>query len=129
MAVNIPKLLAKHLGSRKELGIGPLTLTKVMPGTRDPANLAGGNRPTTTSYPCKGFRDTKNSTYVAPDGDLVRVADVTIVILGGTLPKGVEPMAGDTITRKGVVYTIVNGGVTSDPVGATFTCVCRAPGG
>src|SRR5690606_13954057 len=111
MAVNIPKLLAKHLGSRKDLGIGPLTLTKVMPGTRDPANLAGGNRPTTMSYPCKGFRDSKRSGYWqfwqnAQTGTTSRAQPVTIAILGGTLPAGVEPMAGDTITRKGVVYTI-----------------------
>lgn len=125
---SIPKLIAKHLGSRKDLGVGALTLTKVTPGTRNPANLTGGTNPTMAAYTCKGFRDTKRSAYLV-GRELARISDVTIVILGGTLPAGVEPAPEDRITRDGVVYTIAADGVTSDPVGATYTCVCRAPGG
>lgn len=131
---SIPKILARALGGQKDLGIGPLTLTRTVPGTRDPSNLSGGNRPTTIAYACKGWQDTTRSGYWqfwqnAQTGTQARSKFVTIVILGGTLPTGVEPKAGDRITRDGVVYTIAADGVTSDPVKATFTCVCRAPGG
>lgn len=131
---NIPKLLAKHLGNRKDLGFGPLTLIKVTPGVRTAASLADGTNPTTTSYPCKGFEENKRSGYQqfwqnAQTNNTARASFLTISILGATLPAGVEPMAGDRITSKGKTYTIAADGVQRDPVGAMYVCTVRAPGG
>jgi len=124
---SIPKLLAQALGNQKDLGFGPLTLTKVTAGTRTPGSLAGGTNPTSTDYPCKGFEETKRSGY-QPDSS-ARASFLTISILGATLPAGVVPMAGDRITSKGVMYTIGSDGVQRDPVGAMYVCAVRAPGG
>lgn len=124
---DIKKLIAANLGKQKDLGIRSITLVKTTPGTRTPGSLADGTNPTTTSYTCKGFEERKLSAYVSPT--TARVKQLTISILGGTLPDGVEPKAGDRITSQGVTYTIAPDGVSRDPVGAMFDCVVRGAGG
>lgn len=131
---DIKKLIAKNLGKQKDLGVKTATLTKVTPGTRTAGALSAGNNPTTTDYTCKAFKSAKRSGYWqfwqnAQAGTMSRTKFLTISILGGTLPSGVEPMAGDRIAFEGVTYTIEPTGVSSDPVGAVFECVVRAPGG
>lgn len=129
---NIPKILAKALGKRKDLGVHVMTLTKVTPGVR--TSLIDGTNPVATDYACKGFEDTKRSGYQqfwqnAQTSNTARAQFLTISILGATLPAGVEPMAGDRITSNGVVYTIDPNGVARDPVGALYTCTVRGAGG
>lgn len=131
---DIKKLIAANLGKQKDLGIRAVTLVKTTPGTRTPGSLADGTNPTTTSYECKGFESTKRSGYWqfwqnAQSGTTARTKFLTISILGGSLPDGVEPMAGDRITSQAVTYTIAPDGVTRDPVGAVFDCVVRGAGG
>lgn len=125
---DIKKLIAANLGKQTDLGIRAVTLIKTTPGTRTPGSLADGTNPTTVSYSCKGFEERKESSYVSGSG-ASRVKRLTISILGGTLTDGIEPMAGDRITSKGVTYTIIPEGVTRDPVGAMFECVVRGAGG
>ena len=131
---SIPKILAQALGGQKDLGFGPLTLTKVTPGTRTAGSLVDGTSPTTTDYTCKGFEQVKRSGYWqfwqnAQTNNLARSSFLTIAILGATLPSGVEPMAGDKITSKGKTYTIAADGVVRDPVGALYVCAVRGKGG
>lgn len=131
---NIKKLLSQNLGKQKDLGIRAVTLIKVTPGTRTADSLADGTNPTTTEYSCKGFESTKRSGYWAfwqnaQAATTARTKFLTISILGGSLPDGVEPRAGDKIVSQDVTYTIAPDGVQRDPVGAMFDCVVRAPGG
>lgn len=131
---SIPKLLANALGGQKDLGFRPMILTKVTQGARNPVALADGTQPTKTPYPCKGFEEAKRSGYQqfwqnAQTNNTTRAKYLRISILGATLPPGVEPMAGDLITSKGVEYTITADGVERDPVGAMYVCTVRGAGG
>lgn len=124
---NIKKEIAKHLGKRSDLGVRTVTLIKVTPGTRTPGALIDGTNSTTVEYSCKGFESTKRSGYVTPGQS--RTKTLTISILGGSLPDGIEPKAGDKIVSQSVTYTIAPDGVSRDPVGALFDCVVRGAGG
>lgn len=126
---DIKKLIAANLGKQKDLGVRSMTLTRIAPGTRTPGSEIDGTNPTSTSYACKAFVSTKRSGYQSqPASTQARTRYVTVSILGGTLPSGIEPRAGDRIVDGATTYTIDPNGVTSDPVGAVFDCVCRAPG-
>lgn len=128
MATQLAKLIAKNLGKQKLLGFGPLVLVRITAGTRTPDSQAAGTNPTTTSYPCKGRLGSQRSTVVK-GGTLASVSTLTISILGATLPDGVEPLAGDRITRLGVSYQIVpDGAVNRDGLGAVYDCAVRKLG-
>lgn len=132
---SIPKLLAAALGKQTDLGFRALTLTRVTPGVRNPAALSQGNNPTSTEYTCKGRQGVKRSGYWqfwqnAQTGTTARTKFVGFTILGATLPDGVTPRAGDTITMASEVYTIAADGVSNpDGLGAVWECMTRAPGG
>jgi hypothetical protein len=106
---SIPKLLAKHLGKRKDLGFHAIVLTRIEQGVRDPQSLSGdfaGSAEARTRF--TGF-----------------------MILGATLAAGVRPRAGDTISSRGTTYTIADGGVVTVDLDtpATHLCACLAAGG
>ena len=122
---NIPKLLAKHLGSRSDLGFRTMTLVKVTPGTRTPGSLIDGTNSTTVEYAIKAMRERTSQA----EGN-ARFKTATLTILGAPLiAAGVEPASGDRITDGAVTWTIVAGGVESDPVSATYTCQVQTSGG
>lgn len=73
-----------------------------------------------TTYPHKGFIDAYDDKWV--NGTTVKVTDRKIVILGASLPAGVEPEPGDKILAEGTSWTIVKEGVKRDPAGATYEC-------
>lgn len=130
---DIKKLIAANLGTQKDLGVRSMTLTRITPGARTAGAEIDGTNPTSTSYPCKAFVSTKRSGYWqfwqnAQTGTQARTRYVTVSILGGTLPSGIEPRAGDRIVDGSTTYTIAPDGVSTDPVAAVFDCVCRAPG-
>ena len=130
MALSIPKLLAKHLGRRKELGFRTMTLVRVVEGTRNPAALSAGTNPTETSYSCKAaVRKRKAYAPASDDATEQRTTFTTVSILAATL-QGVSPQAGDRIvdSKDGAVYTITEDGVTTDQVEAMHRCVCMKAG-
>lgn len=115
--VDIAKLIADAIGP----GVLDATLSRVVPGSRG-ANLTGGTNPTTTSYACKGFIDSKMREAI--DGTLVKDGDVTIVLIGGTISGGtVSPQTSDTVTIEGSTYVV--SALDRDPAGATFTLLCQ----
>ncbi len=137
MAINkLAKLLAKNLKKQKLIGFGPLTLTKVTPGSRTAGAVSAGTNPTTTAYACNGRMGQHRSAYwqfwqnAQTSTGTTKTKFVGFSILGARLPDGVRPTAGDRIAHNGVTYTIAADGVTNpDGVGALYECMTRAAGG
>lgn len=116
--IDITKLIADNIGP----GVLPATLVKVTQGARTVGQLAGGMNPTTTSYACKGFVDSKDRRD--RDGELVHSGAVTILLIGGTISGGsVAPEIGDRVTIESGTFLIET--LDRDPAGATFTLTCK----
>ncbi len=130
---SIPKLLAKHLGKRKDLGFHTVVLTRIEQGPRDPQNLGGGTARIETQYTCKARIDTMESRYWDFAGSAeARTRFTGFMILGATLANGtVRPRAGDTIASRGTTYTISERGVQTVDLDtpATHLCATIAAGG
>jgi len=122
------KLVAQHLGSAPEIGYGPMSLARLTPGTASPTDVTAGNAPTTVTYPCRGRLGSRTSTSQI-GGAFVRVTKPTIVILRDSLPDGIRPKVGDTLTREGVVYRVTEGGTSRGGSEVTYECAVHAPGG
>jgi len=102
-------------------GLLPVTLTKVIPGQRDPADLSSGTKNSTRKYPCRGFIQDYQTRQI--DGDIIKMGDRQVLILGATLPSGVVPEPDDLATCEGRTYTLKY--VRRDPAAATYTCQGR----
>ena len=114
--VNISKLVADALGP----GLLDATLVSYTPGTRE-ADPTAGRQPTSISFPCKGFIDSKDREEIG--GTLVKDGDVVIVLLGDTINGGATvPVVGDRVTIEGASYRIE--GLDRDPAAATYTLLC-----
>lgn len=97
------------------------TLHERVAGTRDPANLGGGTRPTYTDHTCKGFIDSKNIDNLK--GTAVEAGDILVVLLGDTIDSGnTAPTTADQVTIEGTRYTIKE--LDRDPAAATYTLLC-----
>ena len=97
-----------------------ITFTKVEPGTRT-GDLTGGTNPTTTEHTVKGFEDSYNERQI--DGTIVQRGDRKILVLGSTLPSGIEPEPNDELALANKTWRVVN--VNSDPARATYECQSR----
>ena len=123
--VDVAGLVAEHLGPR----LLPAQLIKPgAPGGRDPANptrvLPAGPP---VEHGCRGFVE-KFSDFSVAQG-LVLASDRKVTILGGTLPRGVVPVAGagqDRIRIEGQVWH-VHRIVDRDPAAATYVLQARDP--
>lgn len=116
--IDIAKIVADNIGP----GVLSAVLTVVTPGTRTPGQLTGGTNPTTATYACKGFIDSKAQRN--RDGQLVSDGTEKVLLIGNTIASGtVSPSIGDKVTIEGATYTIEV--VDRDPAGATFTLIVR----
>ena len=77
-------------------------LTKRTAGTRG-ADITAGNGLTSVDYPCKGMRAGRNDSV---GGSFVRSKVPSLAILAASLPDGVVPEAGDTVTIEGDTYLV-----------------------
>lgn len=123
----MPNIFGADIAGKILQNLGPLvfdlTLTKVESGTRG-VNLTAGTSPSRTDYTVKGFVDSYTDRQVADT--LVQQGDRKVVILGASLPAGVVPEPADEVTDEaGIVYVIVENGVSRDPAGATYECQSR----
>lgn len=115
--VDFPTVVNEALGG----GLRPAALVKSVATTRDPDNLSGGLRPTEKRYPCRGVRlQYKASQF---DGELIKRGDVRVLLLAGSLPLNIVPVAADFVEIEGRRYRIMD--VTTDPGGATHACQSR----
>lgn len=122
MAINLAKILAKNFAKfGKPIGVVSATLTLYTTGTRTPGALSAGTNPTSVAYPCKGFIE--DFELAAIGGTLVTKDDRRISIFGASLPAGIVPKEGSTVTIKSVTYTIRS--VIGDGVDAVYECVSR----
>lgn len=119
----MPKLfgidIAKEISSAFKGQLVAGTLIKVTPGTRVAGNLSGGTVPTETSHAFEGFMDNKDDTRIS--STLVSIGGKFVIVLGGSLPAGVEPEAGDRITIEGQTGDVI-GVPERDPAAATYKC-------
>lgn len=99
--------------------VSAATLTKTTPGTRTPGSLGAGTNSTTTAHSCEGIVKLFDAGLI--DGTIVRREDRKINLLISSLPDGVEPKPGDTITIQGATYTVL-GDVGRDAAKFMFTC-------
>lgn len=98
-------------------GLPALTLIKVTPGTRTSGNLTGGTNPTEVPHAGNGFEAPLSS--LRPDTVAAEATGV-VVILGASLPSGIEPKATDKVAFEGAASRIVR--VERDPAAATYIC-------
>lgn len=108
-------ILADALGDLEVIGMTDVTIRRATATTRDPANPAGGTRPTFATYAGRGFIE-KTGTF--HDGTLVKEGHVLISVLGGTITNGAGVEQFDTITINGATYKVER--VMVDPVEGTF---------
>lgn len=94
----------------------------VVTSVRDPDDSSKTIK-TTVRHPCQGFVD--EFSAFERKGTNIKFSDNKIIILGATLPQSVVPNSGDNIEAEGSTFTINKDGVSRDPAGATYTCVCR----
>jgi len=122
--LDIPALVRGGIQSAG--GLRSLTLIKVIPGTRTPAQLTAGTNPTEASYLGEGFVEDGAGTRNV-NGHLTRYRKRTVSILGASLPAGIVPEPSDKITLDGSTYRIVQEGVKTDPAEALFVCEVGKP--
>ena len=115
--VDIAAIVASAIGP----GVLDATLNSITEGTRTPGSLTSGTQPTTASYACKGFMDSKNRRERS--GQLVDDGDVIIMLIGNTISAGaIVPKLGDTITIESRTYRI--GNLDRDPAAAIYELLC-----
>ena len=115
--------IAAEIDKAMSSGLPDITLTKNTVGSRTTGSLTGGQTLTPTSYSCKGFVD--NYTVDEIDGTNIKKSDHKILIIGDSLPNGIVPEPGDTITAESNIYKIQRDGVERDPAAATYLCHSR----
>ena len=97
------------------------TLTKVTPGTRDPANPTQGTSPTTSDFTAEGIIEDYADRNI--DGSLVKVGDRKVLLIAGLIASSQVPTPNDRITIEGSQYDVIR--VERDPAEATYTCQVR----
>lgn len=124
MSIDIAALVASNMAKfGGPIGVKPCTLIKSIPGTRMPGAISAGTNPTTQTFAASGF--VSDYTAYELQSTLIAVGDRKVVLFGASIAGGVEPEPADRISIGNERLTIVTGGVSSDPVKATFTCQTR----
>jgi hypothetical protein len=97
-----------------------MTLSRTTAGEPDEDKPWLPVEPTIESWACMGFEDTWSAYYIA--NSLVTANDLKIAIVANTLDT--TPQPGDTITSRGVVYT-VGDYIKTDPARAIWEIQAR----
>ena len=66
-------------------------------------------------HDCEGILESKRKTL---NGRATGETQITALIIAGSLPAGIEPKTGDTLTARGREHTITS--VSCDPAQATY---------
>ena len=103
-------------------GVLPGTLTKVTVGKRKTGSLSKGTNPKKVASSFRGFLEDRDNIRLP--GQLTAVSGRVLVILGGSLPAGVEPEANDTALIEGDTFDIV-AIIGRDPAAATYECLVQ----
>ncbi len=109
--------------------IGPqlldATLIVYTSGARDPQNLTAGPQRSANQYTCKGFWEDYSSFLVTtrPENG-IEASDRKAVLIGDTIPAGVELKEGDQIEIEGFALSFLRW-ESRDPAGAVYVAHCR----
>lgn len=118
----LPNIFGVDLAGIVNDALGPLVFDQILikiSSVRDEVDPTKMVK-TRVPYACKGFIDDFiDGTF---KGTTIKVNDRKIVILGASLPTGIEPEPNDEITAEGETFSIASDGVLRDPAGATFEC-------
>lgn len=106
-------------------GLLPATLHSITPGTRTPGDPTAGTNPTTTDHAGRGIIDDYDEKEI--DGDVIRVGDRKILLIGNSIAGLTVPKPNDEVTIEGRRYTAVR--VKRDPAAATYTIQARGVSG
>lgn len=96
------------------------TVNRTVTADPDPSTPWIPGTATTTTYACKGIVDSYSDYAIA--NSLVDAQDRKVLILATSL--SITPTDLDTITIRGVTYTVIN--VKTDPALAVWECQCRS---
>jgi hypothetical protein len=89
---------------------------------RNPASLTSGQGKQDTPYQCQGLWT--DFTTREQDTDMVEVGDRKALLIGNTLPPGIDTDDIHSITMDGATLYVVRL-LASDPARATYTFQCR----
>lgn len=115
--VDIAGIMARELGPK----VLSLTLTTYTPGARTSGQLSGGTNPTSANVSGRGWTEDYREGQV--DGDVVKVGDRKVCILGSTIGTTV-PAVGMVVTIEGTAYRIERI-ISRDPAQAVWTVQVR----
>lgn len=115
----IAKLVDKSI--KKAKLYKPAVLIRETAGVRTPGSYSAGTNPITVSYACRGLVGTFATDDI--DGTLIIATDLKVTLLGASLPAGIVPTDGDSVTIEGATYSIVH--VDRDPASAVYELVAR----
>lgn len=119
--VDVAGLVARHIGP----GVLPVVLSEPRSAARDPAKLTGGRVPLDPIlHDARGFWE----DFTGKPPPDVLVTDRKGIVLGDTLPAGVVPDSGWSMTCEGVTLRIVRR-LSRDPAAAVYAFVCRDAAG
>lgn len=129
--VNVGKILYDAVKSVGDAA--PITLTRVTPGTRNPAAPLDGTNPTTTTHAARGFRnddDVNSQGARLTSGDVVKVTWTDVYVYDQSIVPHVEPRQGDVLdlVEDGVTTRWYVENVKRDPFRAVFTCRAKNQG-
>lgn len=116
--VDVAKLVADNLGPR----LLPATLVVDVDAARDPDEPTRTLTSTPREHACRGMLEERADREL-PGENRVLVGGLRVLLLGATLPAGVEPRPGNRIKIEGREFEI--GGpdaIDRDPASATYTC-------
>lgn len=114
--------IAKEIATGMGPGLLKGTLFRIVPGTRDPAATTSGVNPATRRAGFRGIVADYTTDQI--DGTVIISGDKRVLILGGTLPKGVVPVPDDQLAIDGLTDLYIVR-VTRDPASAAYSCQAR----
>ena len=115
--INIAQVVNSAI--RSAGGVLPGTLIKRTNTGRTPGDLTGGQNPSTENHPFRGFIDNRSETR--RNGSLIKAGGQFVSILGASLPSGIVPELGDSVTIEGTTFNIIDV-PERDPAAALYEC-------
>jgi hypothetical protein len=107
-------------------GLLPATLTQFAPGAQ-PTRRTEAPPQVATAHSCRGIWEDYDPDMVR-DSALILAGDRKALLIGDTLPAGVVPKQGDTITIEGITLVVIRM-ESRDPAAATYLVQCRDKAG
>lgn len=118
--MNPYKLIRNEIAraTRREKLDFPAVLVQRTPGARTTGQSTSGTNPTPARHPVRGIAGSFRQRDI--DGTVIRQNDRRILLIGKSLPAGIEPRTGDRIEIDGDKYGVL--AASHDPARAGYVC-------